>query len=237
MEDTTSTNFPFRVGEKLHFKVYLGVILGGYSTMSVQSISEIDGHPCYEIVSVAKSRPAVDTFYKVRDRIVSWRDVKGGFSRRYEKHLHEGGYRAKKVVEYKPEEGLAYLYEGSKEIPDTLAINGLVQDVFSAFYYLRSKDLKVGNSVWIDVHDIRKQYKLEVLVLRKERIKVPAGKFNCFVIEPKLMSSGIFRREGKMQIWISDDENRLPVIMRSKLYFGSVWAKLTGYSLGADPNE
>ncbi|MCF7811891.1 DUF3108 domain-containing protein [bacterium] len=228
-------NLPFKVGEKLGFRVYLGFIYGGNATMSVNSIEDIDGYPCYEIISEAKSTSAIDNFYKVRDRITSWQDVKGGFSRRYEKKLREGSYRSNKLVEYTPELEIALLYNGTDdECPDTLEIPGSVQDVLSALYYLRTKKLRVGESVWIDVHDINKRYNLEVEVLRKETISVPAGKFECFVIEPKLMSSGIFRREGRMQVWLSDDEYKIPVMMRSKLYFGSVWAKLEGYKLGGE---
>ncbi len=231
--DSSQVVQPFSVGERLEFKVYLGVILGGHATMSVEGIEEIDGHPCLKIVSEAHSNRMVDMFYKVRDRITSWSDMRGEpFSRRYEKRLHEGRYRTYKRVEYKPESGMAFLYRNKAVYPDSLEINCLVQDILSAFYYIRTKDLVVGESVWVDVHDIDKRYDLEVMVLRREEINVPMGKFNCLVIEPRLMSAGIFRREGRMQIWLTDDEYKLPVIMRSKLYFGSVWAKLTGFRLG-----
>ena len=232
--ETAPDKMPYQVGERLDFKVYLGFVLGGDAHMSVEEIELIDGRPCYKIVSEARSTPTVDLFYKVRDRIVSWRDVSGNFSRRYDKHLREGHWKDDKRVEYKPENGITLLYKGSNEQADTMKLDGLVQDVLSAFYYVRTKDLEVGKSIWIDVHDIDKRYDLEVQVIRKERLNVPAGKFDCFVVEPLLMSSGIFRREGDMQIWISDDENKLPVMMRSKLYFGSVWAKLERYRLGGE---
>ncbi len=230
-EEASKDSLPFGVGERLDFKVYLGFILGGDASMSINSIEEIDGYPCYKIVSEARSTKTVDIFYKVRDRIVSWRDVEGGFTRQYDKHLREGKYKADRRVEYKPEDGIAYYYRNNSKTADTIKIDGLVYDVLSAFYQMRVYDLEVGNSIWLDVHDIDKQYRLEIAVLRKEKIKVPAGEFDCFVVEPKLMSSGIFRREGKMQIWLSDDEYKLPIIMRSKLYFGSVWAKLVSYRL------
>ena len=232
LSNPTFEDLPFKVGEKLNFKVYLGFIFGGNATMSVKSIEEVNGYPCYQIVSEARSTRTIDTFYKVRDRITSWLDVQGRFSRRYEKILREGRYRTYKRVGYAPEKGRALLYRKSSELPDTLDINGLVLDILSAFYQVRIEDLKVGKSVWIDVHDIKKRYDLEVEVLRKERLKVPAGEFDCFVLEPRLQTAGIFRREGRMQIWLSDDEHKLPVMMRSKLYFGSVWAKLESFTLG-----
>ncbi len=230
--DPSQSEAPYRVGERLDFKVYLGLILGGKAHMSVEAVEDVDGRPCLKIVSEARSTRTVDMFYKVRDRITSWRDTSGGFSRRYKKHLREGKWKDDKLVEYKPEAGIALLHKGSGEQPDTLELDGLVQDVLSAFYHVRTQELKVGHSIWIDVHDINKRYDLEVLVRRREKIKVPAGKFDCFVVEPLLKTSGIFRREGDMQIWLSADEHKLPVMMRSRLYFGSVWAKLTGYRLG-----
>ena len=223
---------PFNVGERLDFKVYFEFILGGHASMSVASIDSIDGHPTFHIVSRAKSTKTVDMFYKVRDRIESWRDVEGGFSRLYIKQLREGKHKVDKRVVYAPVDSAAYLYRGSSEVPETLSVAGHVQDVLSAFYEMRTRELEVGKSVWIDIHDINKRYDLEVKVLRKEQVEVPAGKFNCLVLEPLLKSSGLFRKEGKLQIWISDDEHRIPVVMKSELYFGAVYARLIGYRLG-----
>ncbi len=225
---------PFGVGEQLEFKVYFEFILGGHANMSVISIDEVDGHPCYRIVSEARSTRTVDRFYKVRDRIESWRDLEGGFSRGYNKQLREGKHRDEKRVEYKPEEGLALLYRGSSEQPETLAVEGFVLDVISAFYEVRTRELEVGKTITVNVHDIDKQYELEVEVLRKEQIEVPPGRFDCFVIEPKLQSAGIFRREGDMQIWISDDQFRMPILMKSRLYFGRVWARLIDFRRGEE---
>jgi len=222
----------FKAGECLDFKIYFEFILGGKSRMAVEGIEEVDGYPCYHIVSTARSTKTVDMFYKVRDKVETWRDVKGGFSRRYSKKLHEGRYKCDKRVEYFPDDSTAFLYRKLEAPAETLNVIGTVQDVLSAFYEFRTLDLRIGKSDWIDIHDINKRYDLEVRVLRRETIEVPAGKFKCFVIEPLLKSSGLFRKEGIMQIWLTDDEHRMPVLMKSKLYFGRVWAKLVKYKLG-----
>lgn len=222
----------FSIGEQLNFKIYFEFILGGVAVMEVAGVEEIDSSKCFKIVSRARSNRTVDMFYKVRDQITCWRDIDGGFSRRYVKNLREGKYRDNKWVDYKPDSALAYLYRDNSEHAETLSVEGSVQDVLSAFYEMRTRPLEVGKSVFIDVHDINKQYKLEVKVIRRERIQVPAGEFTCLVIEPGLMSSGIFRKEGKMQIWVTDDQYHMPVLMKSKLYFGAVWAKLSEYTRG-----
>lgn len=200
--------------------------------MSVESVEQIDGHDCLKIVSEAKSTRTVDRMYKVRDRIETWRDVEGQFSRRYTKRLREGKWKDDKRVEYNPEAGFSCLYRGEGAMPDTQSLDMQVQDVMSAFYEVRQHNLEVGRSVFFELHDIDKRYRLEVKVLRKETIEVPAGKFDCIVVEPLLQSSGIFRREGSVQIWLSDDQYKMPVLMQSRLYFGRVWAKLVGFRRG-----
>ncbi|MDP8228378.1 MAG: DUF3108 domain-containing protein, partial [Candidatus Electryoneaceae bacterium] len=94
LEEQIVKPLPFSVGERLEFKIYFEFILGGTASMSVEAIDTIDGYPCYRIASQARSTWTVDRVYKVRDRIESYRDVVGGFSRRYVKHLREGGHRA-----------------------------------------------------------------------------------------------------------------------------------------------
>lgn len=223
--------FGYKIGENLEFKIYFEFIRGGTSNMSVDS-SIIDGNPCFHFVSTAKSTRTVDTFYKVRDRVESWQDIEGGFSRRYAKRLREGRYKSDRHVEYLSADSAAIVFRKKDAIPETLSVKGKVFDVLSAFYEIRTRPLEVGKTVLIELHDIDKYYTLEVKVLRRESIKVPAGKFDCFVIEPQLKSAGLFRKKGSMLVWITADENRMPVMMRSRLYFGRVWAKLTKFELG-----
>ena len=225
------TAAPYSAGERLDFKVYFGFILGGESSMSVESGDSSGGPPGLHLVSEAHSTRTVDTFYKVRDRVESWVDADSGFSRRYEKHLREGKYRDDKLVEYLPAGGRALLTRRD-QAPESLDVAGRTYDVLAAFYKVRGMDLKVGESVFLDLHDIDKQYRLEIKVLRQETLQVPAGVFDCIVIEPRLLSSGLFRKEGEMQVWLTDDVRRMPVMMQSRLYFGRVWAKLIGYRLG-----
>jgi hypothetical protein len=71
---------------------------------------------------------------------------------------------------------------------------------------------------------------MEVRVLGRETIKTPAGKFNCVVIEPLLKAGGIFKNNGRLVIWLTDDERRMPVLMKSKVAIGSVKVVLQEYT-------
>lgn len=225
---------PYAVGERLNFKIYFEFVLGGNASMYVQGIEEDGGRRTMHIVSEAKSTPTVDRMYKVRDKIESWRDLEMKASVKYSKRLREGKWKDDKVVEYNQEAGTALLYRKPGQPADTVKINPPVMDIISAFYYVRECSLEVGKSLFIPLHDIEKQYLLEVKVLRKETVEVPGGTFDCFVVEPQLQSSGLFRREGSLQIWLTDDRYKMPVLMQSKLYFGRVWAKLVDYTRGQE---
>jgi len=83
----------------------------------------------------------------------------------------------------------------------------------------------------IPTHDNEKSYDMVVKVLRRERVEVPAGKFDCVLVEPVLKSEGIFKAKGQMLVWLSDDERRIPVQVKSKVPIGSISVSLTDMRL------
>jgi len=232
---TENEVLPFHKGERLEFNVYFEFILGGHASMAIEETVDFDGNTAFHFVSKARSAKAVDFFYKVRDRVESWWDVDGRFSRRFSKKLREGKHKYDREVNYFPENNYAIAVDRKKKnVPDTLSLQSSVQDVLSAFYKTRTYELKVGEVVGIVTEDDGKIYELQVHVLRKEQVEVAAGTFDCFVVEPRLKTSGLFRKQGQMEIWLTDDERKMPVLMKSRLYFGRVWAKLQKYDLGEE---
>jgi len=219
--DRVLQNNAFDVGEKLTFIIRYGPIVAGSATMSVPKIKKINGYECFHIVSEARSSKFFSTFFKVHDRVESYMDRDGFFSWRFEKHLHEGNYRANQVVEYDHINQIAVTNK-----KDTLRIPRCIHDVMSAFYYVRIIPLEVGKSAFIDNHTDRKLYPLEVKVLGKERVTVKAGTFDCIVIEPVLRSDAIFKQRGRLTVWLTDDSRRIPVQMKSKIIIGSITAEL-----------
>jgi len=222
------TNQAFGVGERLEFSVGYGVIKAGTAVMEIPDIVKFNGKKCYHIVSTAKSNKFFSVFFKVDDKVESFMDVHELYSHRFDKHLREGKFKADISVVFDQENHLA-IYNNSQ---DTFAVAEYVQDVLSAFYFIRTQDLKVGKSLFVDNHTDKKNYPLEVKVLRKERVKVPAGTFDCVVVEPILKASGIFKQKGSLTVWLTDDEIKMPVLMKSKVVIGSISTELKNYRLG-----
>ena len=221
-------NQAFGVGERLEFSVGYGVIKAGTAVMEIPEIVKLNGKKCYHIVSTAKSNKFFSVFFKVDDRVESFMDVYGLYSWRYDKHLREGKFRANVSMVFDQENHLALYDEGK----DTFEVAEYAQDVLSAFYFVRTQNLTVGNSIFVPNHTDKKNYPLEVRVLRKERVKVQAGEFDCVVVEPIMKTPGIFEHKGSLRVWLTDDEVKMPVLMKSKVIIGSISTELTNYRLG-----
>jgi hypothetical protein len=219
---------PFRVGESLRFSVQYGPIHAGSAYLEVPSQQEVDGHPAFLLQARAESNGFFSTFYRVRNRITSYWDPEGRFSRRYAENRREGGYKAQEQIDFDYAKMEAKYKDGR-----TYPIPPHVQDALSSFYYARTQPLPLGGSIVFDYHASRKSLPLEVKVLGRERVDTPAGKFDCIAIEPLLKAGGIFKNKGRLVIWITDDERRMPVLMKSKVTVGSISVVLQEYKTGA----
>lgn len=219
-------NVAFGVNEKLTFDINYGFINAGTATLEVAQLIEYEGRPCYQIQSRARSNSFFSSFYEVDDRIESIVDAIGLFSWRFEKDLSEGSYKSNRMFTIDQRNHIVYYKD------DTVEVSEYVQDALSMLYYLRTQDLKIGDEIEIDNYTDGKYYPVKVVVRDRERINVEAGSFDCLVVEPMLQTVGVFKNEGKLKVWLTDDRLKLPVLMKSKVLVGSISAELTDYTLG-----
>lgn len=219
---------PFGEGEHLVFAIQYGLIYAGDATLEVRSNAELNGRKAYHLVSIARTNKTFDVVYKVRDRHESYMDMEHLHTVRFEKHLREGKFGRDKVIDFDQINHLAIYPDKEVGIPPN------TQDFISALYYIRTIPLEPGQAVWMPNHSDGKNYPIFVKVLRKEQVEVQAGKFDCLVIEPVLETSAIFENTGKLTIWLTDDNFRMPVLMRSKVAVGSFEAVLKEFTLAPD---
>jgi hypothetical protein len=220
---------PFDEGEYLLFSIQYGLIYAGDATLEVRNIAEIGGRRAYHIVSEARTNKTFDILFKVRDRHESFIDWDHLYTLRFEKHLREGKFRRDDEVDFDQERHMAYYPS------DTVGIPPNTQDFLSALYYFRTVDIEPGQAMAMANHTDGKNYPIFIKVLRRERVTVPAGEFDCIVIEPVLETTTIFENTGKLTIWMTDDTVRMPVLMRSKVIVGSFEAVLKEYTLSGKP--
>jgi hypothetical protein len=220
-------NKAFGVGERLEFSVKYGLLPAGTAVMKIPEIVDYEGHPSFRIISTAKSNSVISVFYKVRDSVETIVDYDGIFPRKFHKRLREGGYKADKTTLFDQKMHLAIAGN------DTIPTYAFVQDALSSLYYIRTRELTPGSEILIDSHTDKKNYPLKVLVYRRETVDVPAGSFDCLVIEPVMRAGGIFKAKGRIWIWLTDDQFKIPVKMQTEVFFlGSITARLKKFTLG-----
>lgn len=232
-----AANGVFGVGETFLYVVKYGFVPAGFATLEVRSVENVNGRPAYYIMSRAKTNKATSVFFKVRDKNQSWMDVESLCSVSYEQQIREGLYRRNTHTRYdhpnghfvytKRRKGKEYVIEGG--------IPAFVQDVLSSLYYVRTQPMEVGSSISFDANSGGKTWPLTVTVGGLETIRVAAGKFDCYHLEPILAGEGIFQQQGKLEVWLTADERRMPVLLRSRVAVGAFDAELKEYSLSADP--
>jgi len=225
-EFRTIGNNAFKVGEKLTFDVKFGFITAGIATMQVPSIKKISGRDAYHITFTVNSVPSFDWFYKVRDRYETYLDVQGLFPWRFEQHIREGGYKRDFSAFFDQRKGKAKTTEGQYEIPP------YVNDIVSAFYLARTFDyseMKIGDRFNLENFYKDKVYPLDVVYLGTETIEVEAGKFECIIVEPLVREGGLFKSDGNIVVWLTNDDLKLPVKVKTKVIVGAINAELTSY--------
>ncbi|PJA26237.1 MAG: DUF3108 domain-containing protein [candidate division Zixibacteria bacterium CG_4_9_14_3_um_filter_46_8] len=218
-------NEAWGAGERFEFIIRYGPIKAGSAVMEVKNTVDCAGHNAYHVTSTAQSSGFFSMFFKVDDRVETFIDTEGIFPHRFEKHLNEGKFKADKVTNFDQKNHLAITGK------DTIRTYPFVQDILSAFYYARTLALEVGKPVLIDNHTDRKNYPLEIKVHRRERVSTRAGTFNCLLLEPVLRTSAIFENKGRLLVWITDDNFKMPVMMKSKVLIGSITTELVWYRL------
>ena len=153
-----------RVGESLRFSVRYGFISAGDAWLEIPEVRAWHGRPVYNLVARAESNKFFSAFYKVQNRIESYWDTTGFFSRRYYENRREGGYREQNEILCDYDRGEA-IYKSDGQ---TIAIPPQCQDALSSFYYSRTQALPIGGSVIFDYHASHRSQPIEV---RHERFE------------------------------------------------------------------
>lgn len=241
---------PFARGEHLVYNVTWMGIKAGEATLEVEGLLQVDGQPALHLVTTARSTPFVSTFYRVDDRNESFIGLHPMRSLRFVKNLREGRYRHSSQTDFDQTVGVArFRYLDFSNVPRNISrldeaerfgkyvsqdypLNVPALDELSVLYFVRTLPLKVGETVRAKVFASKKNWDLEVRVLSRETLDTILGRRETLVVEPLLKFEGIFQRKGRMTVWLTDDAERVPVLMKSEIVIGSFVSTLVRRETG-----
>lgn len=220
--DRIVVNNAFEVGERLTFSIGWEFIEAGEAVMAVEKMEQLNGRNCYKVTTTAKSNLAFSALYPVKDYFESYVDVHGIFPVRFRKNILEGGYTKQLIATFDHAEAKAIIAD-SDSGDVTVSIDRYTQDVVSAFYFLRTQNLDNIDELVIPTLNNLKTREFSIRIIKRESVKVKAGTFECIVVETPI---GPFQNKKNLRIWLTDDEKKIPVLMKSKIVVGSIKAEL-----------
>ena len=226
---------PFSPGEKLTFQVRWSLIPAGKVVLEILPVETVDGLSAYHFVMTAQTYPLVDVFYKVRDRIDSYTDTQMTRSLLYREQ--STGRKPKDVtVTFNWQQGeVQYSNFGEKRAPIPLLSGAF--DPLSIFYAFRLSDLSKNTQLEAPVSDGKKCVVGKAIVIKRETVFLVSGVYDTYLVEPELEHiGGVFEKSpnAKMEIWVTADERRMPVKIKSKVRVGSFVAELVSPSVSSE---
>ena len=221
---------PFQPGERLTYDVSWSVFQAGTVASTLQRT--LDGtKEEYTVVTTAHSQGFVSLLFNVDNEFRSVFNPQTLCSEKITKKINEGRRRKETEIVFDAQRKLAILDERDLTRPHDppkhaeIDIPPCVEDVVTAFYYLRKQDFQAGKSLHVAVNDGSRTYDVTLDVQAQETIQTPLGQRPAIRVEPKVFS-GLFKRKGRMLIWFSNDEEHLPLRIKFIIAVGPITATL-----------
>lgn len=164
-----------------------------------------------------------DWLFKVRDTYESYFDKETLLPYKFVRDVNEGGASFYQNVTFKHDAGKATSLNGTYDIPSC------TQDIMSAIYYTRCIDwskYKKNDTVPITIFIDDEIHPLYVRYVGKEKVSVKSGTYNCIVFKPLLIKGTVFKGGEEMTVYVTDDENKIPVLVKSPILIGDIRAEV-----------
>ena len=223
----------FESGEWFRFEMnYSGFLKAGNATLTVRDY-EYNGKPVYHIIGKGWTTGAIKWFFKVKDRYESFIDKTTGAPYKFIRDIDEGGHTKNIEIEFDHINNKAHVNNKKKKRTKIIETKPNIQDMVSTYYYLRNnidvKNLKVGDEITVNMFFDEENYGFKLKYLGTELIKTEFGKVNSLKFRPYVMAGRVFKEEESLTLWVSNDQNKVPLRIQADLAVGSLRADLDAF--------
>jgi hypothetical protein len=222
----------FDVGEWFKFRIHYGLINAGYATLEVKDNTR-NGKRVYHAIGRGYTTGMAKLLFKVDDDYQSYFDRETGNPYQYVRKIDEGGYKKNEEGFFNDNANTILVKDYKNNTEKTFTVPGRIQDILSTFYYLRNyptiDKLKVGESVSIDMFFDGEVTKFKLKYLGNEDLDTKFGIIPTMIFRPYVQAGRVFKEQESLTVWISDDDNKMPISIKASLAVGSLKADLDGF--------
>lgn len=229
----------YDIGEWFKFRIHYGLVTAGYATLEVtQDEAKSDA---YHIKGFGETVGLSRLFFKVEDYYETKVDKKTALPYQFIRKIDEGGHTKNKVIDFDQTARVAYVHDKKRNKEHEIETPGDVQDMVSTFYYLRNAvdtaNLNVGDETEVTMFFDEENYPFKLRFLGREQIKTKFGKVNTLMFRPLVLAGRVFKEQESLTVWVSDDDNKIPLRIKASLAVGSIKADLDAYKGLTHPFE
>lgn len=224
----------FQPGEWLKFRMHYGLLNASYATLHVKS-NTIEGVPVYHVVGKGETTGFASIFFKVDDTYESYFGMEDMKPYKFVRKINEGGYTKDYEINFDHKKDTAVLNDKKNKKTYNFNLQDSIQDLLSAFYYLRNnydpKDLVEGEAVKLKMlFDDDGIFDFKLKYMGTEVLKTKFGKVECYKFRPLVQSGRIFKEQESLALWVSTDDNRIPIRIQADLAVGAIKVDLEAYN-------
>ena len=223
----------FQDGEWFKFEMsYSNFLKAGNATLEVKE-TYLSGRPVYHVVGKGWTTGAIKWFFKVRDRYESYFDKNTGVPYKFIRKIDEGGHTKDIEIDFDQQNQKAIVENKKHKKTKIVATEKDVQDMVSAFYYLRNnyetEKIKEGEVVTLNMFFDEENYNFRLKFLGRETIDTEFGKVKTLRFRPYVMAGRVFKEQESLTLWVSADKNKIPLKIKADLAVGSLQANLEAF--------
>ena len=222
----------FEEGEWFKFRIHYGMFNASYAELKVTK-DRLKGIPVYHIKGKGKSTGLLHLFFEVDDKYESYIDRNSVKPYRFIRKIDEGGHTKNIQIDFDHEARTALIHDKKHKTKTVESIAPETQDMVSAFYHLRNMvdidKLQAGDEFTLPMFFDSENFDFKLKFLGDETIKTEFGKVAALKFRPYVQSGRVFREEESLTVWISKDENKIPLRIKAKLAVGSLTADLEAF--------
>ncbi|WP_340077102.1 DUF3108 domain-containing protein [Leptobacterium sp. I13] len=223
----------FEAGEWFQFRVHYGIFNASYATLELKN-DYLDGKQTYHVIGQGRTTGLARLFYKVDDNYESYFDKENGKPYKFIRQIDEGGYTKDLEINFDHDTKKATIVDHKNNKQIVLNTHEGVQDLLSAFYYMRNRynleGLNAGDEFQIDMlYDDDGIFKFKLKYLGTETIRTKFGKIKCLRFRPYVQSGRVFKEQESLTLWVSKDANKIPIRIKADLAIGSLKADLNAF--------